>query len=93
MIPTQGRIVEYTLTDDDCARISQARSTDRNSARGNSVSAGDTYPLVITRVWGQTEGSAVNGQVLLDGDDTLWVTSVTQGPDARQWRPFARVEG
>jgi len=48
---------------------------------------------VITRVWGQTEGSAVNGQVLLDGDDTLWVTSVTQGPDARQWRPFARVEG
>lgn len=49
---------------------------------GNSVSVGDVYPLVITRTWGTTETSSVNGQVLLDGNDTLWVTSVSQSiPD------------
>ena len=46
--------------------------------QGNPVSPGDIYPLLITSVWGDTEGSAVNGQVLLDGNDSLWVTSVCQ---------------
>ena len=92
MIPTPGRIVEYTLTEQDVARINEQRGTEGNSSRGNSVSTGDTYPLVITRVWGSAEGSAVNGQVLLDGNDTLWVTSVSQGEGERQFRPFARVE-
>lgn len=102
MIPTPGRIVEYTLTDLDAASINKRRNDAAKSgiAReesgavvhfGNSVSEGDTYPLVITRVWGNTEGSAVNGQVLLDGNDTLWVTSATEGDGERHWRPFPRV--
>ena len=64
---------------------------------GNDALAGEVYPLVITRVWeagyGQpvTEDTLVNGQVLLDGNDTLWVTSVRQGEGDGTWREFPRV--
>lgn len=104
MIPTPGRIVEYTLTEQDADQINRRRkdaqaniaagtvgNTGFSLHVGNSVSAGDTYPLVITRVWGSTEGSAVNGQVLLDGNDTLWVTSRTEGEGEFHWRPFQCV--
>lgn len=93
MIPTPGRIVEYTLTEFDCQSITASRKTEGNSASGNFVTPGDTYPMVIVRCWGgQTEGAAVNGQVLLDGTDTFWATSRTGGDGPGQWRPYQRVE-
>ena len=46
---------------------------------GNSVAEGDTFPMLITRVWGPTATSAVNGQVFLDGNDVFWATSRTVG--------------
>lgn len=54
---------------------------------GNTVDEGDVYPLVITRVCGNEPSSAVNGQVLLDGNDTYWATSVSVGEGTRhfQW--------
>lgn len=91
MKPTPGRIVEYTLTEQDAARINQLRQQSPSTHFGNQVSAGETYPLMITRTWGSTETSAVNGQVLLDGNDNLWVTSVTQGEGERKFREYARV--
>lgn len=106
MIPSLGRIVEYTLSEQDVQAI-EARRQDARAAldwhrehktgavvhTGNPTTVGDTYPLVITRVWGDTAESSVNGQVLLDGNDTLWVTSVQQGDGERHWRAFPRVEG
>lgn len=63
--------------------------------KGNGVKAGDIFPLVITKVWdgGQpaTESTFVNGQVLLDGNDCLWATSVKQGDDLGQWFEPPRV--
>jgi hypothetical protein len=50
---------------------------------GNDVHEGETYPLVIVRVWPHEFGAgvhAVNGQVLLDGNDTYWVTSASESP-------------
>lgn len=100
MIPSPGRLVEYTLSEQDVEHINRRRKDARESVQsntgfllhvGNSVSVGDTYPLIITRVWGNTEGSSVNGQVLLDGNDTLWVTSVSEGEGERHFRPFPRV--
>lgn len=95
MNPTIGRIVHYRLGDQDAAQINKQRadaydhlSEHRTNSNGvvlhigNSVQPGDVYPLVITRTWG---GSSVNGQVLLDGSDTLWVTSVTEGEGTRNW--------
>jgi hypothetical protein len=98
MIPSIGRIVHYTLTEQDAEQINRRRADAQAQIGwhrehktgavvhiGNSVAEGDVYPLLITRTWGDQEDSAVNGQVFLDGSDTLWVTSVTQGTGARQW--------
>jgi len=48
---------------------------------GNTSSAGDTLPLLVVRVWPNEFGegkSGVNGQVFLDGNDTFWVTSISE---------------
>jgi hypothetical protein len=94
--PSIGRIVHYTLSEHDANAINKRRSD--ASAKlaggqetgfvvhaGNGVHAGEVYPLVITRIWGSTPGSAVNGQVVLDGNDSLWVTSVAEGEGPRSW--------
>lgn len=50
---------------------------------GNPAQAGDVLPAVITHDYG---GSA-NLHILLDGNDTLWVTSRAQGDQPGQWQP------
>jgi len=85
-IPTIGRIVNYVLTDGDATAINQRRTDAQDSLAmhrkyrtgaiihiGNAAREGDIYPMLITRVW---DDSLVNGQVFLDGNDTIWVTSV-----------------
>ena len=54
---------------------------------GNAAHEGDTFPMLITKVWGDTPTSAVNGQAFLDGNDVLWVTSasVGEGPRMFSW--------
>ena len=97
-IPTIGRIVHYTLSEQDAEQINKRRAdslahlpehrANSNGVQihgGNGVVAGDVYPLIITRVWGTTPDCAVNGQVLLDGTDSLWVTSVVAGEGARRF--------
>jgi len=42
-------------------------------------------------VWEGSPPIHVNGQVLLDGNDLYWATSVANGPGARQWRWPERV--
>lgn len=105
MIPSIGRIVYYRLTESDARRVAKRRADGRGAAgiaaensgaivhHGNPVSEGDVYPLVITRVFDDepTERSVVNGQVLLDGNDTLWVTSRSQGDGLGNWSAPPRV--
>jgi hypothetical protein len=102
MIPSVGRIVHYTLNENDADQINKRRADavgsgvakDESGAIvhvGNKVQAGDVYPLVITRTWGDKEGSAVNGQVLLDGNDTFWATSRTEGEGQGVWSVPPRV--
>lgn len=71
--PVIGWIVAYILSANDVDTI-----TGRPSRRGNRVATGQTYPMIIVRVW---DNGSVNGQVYLDGDDTYWATSVTVGDD------------
>ena len=91
MIPSVGRIVHYVLTEQDATAINRRRSHANahlvehieasNGVQvhvGNAVKAGEVYPMIITRVWGSTEESAVNGQLFLDGNDLYWLTSVAQ---------------
>ena len=92
IIPTIGRIVNYVLTEGDAMAINQRRTDAQDSLEmhrryktgavvhvGNKAREGDVYPMMITRVWGGTPGSQVNGQVFLDGNDVIWVTSVGVG--------------
>jgi hypothetical protein len=98
-IPTIGRIVHYKLSAYEARAINQRRmdcELERQiSARyanpicciGNDAHEGDVFPMMIVRVWGDTPGSAVNGQVFLDGNDVFWVTSVSVGvgPNTFAW--------
>lgn len=102
-VPTVGRTVLYRLTEEQAQFINRRRAAellgkhewqeDARKTIGNPVSAGDVFPLVICRTWGDQPTSAFNGQVLLDGSDTLWVTSVsietTHRDGAAYWPPRA----
>lgn len=98
-VPAVGDVVLYTLTDLDAQRINGRRAdatrnvtaaTDGSQIyTGNRANAAEVYPMMITRVWGTTPQSAVNGQVLLDGNDVLWATSISAGDGEGHfaWRP------
>ena len=94
MKPTVGRIIHYTITTDEAEQINRRRADAAISAgtatgfvlhTGNRAEAGQVFPLLITRVWGDQPESAVNGQLFLDGNDTLWVTSATVGEGERHY--------
>lgn len=106
MIPTIGRIVIYTLTDEDAQQINRRRTTGASIAArieegewprgaqahiGNKVEQGMQFPMIIVRTWGNTAESAVQGQVLLDGNDTFWATSRVVGEAAGNWMWPART--
>lgn len=78
--PTVGRIVQYALTEQDIERIQN--DADPRTQYGNIPHAGDILPLLVVRVW---DGRLVNGQVFLDGNGRLWVTSRAEGTDAGNW--------
>ena len=88
MIPSLGRIVHYTLSQYDADTINQRRGAG-SAFQGNVVKEGDVFPLIITRVWGSSEDSAFNGQLMLDGNDTRWITSTSigEGPTKCIWPP------
>lgn len=95
--PTLGRIVRYTLSEQDAAEINRRRTTGREiqnmltSGRwpegaqahvGNSVSKGTVVPAIIVAVWGAV---CVNLHCVLDGTDSFWATSRNEGALDGQW--------
>lgn len=61
---------------------------------GNPVAEGEVVAMIITQVWPNEYGpdhDGVNGQAFLDGNDSLWVTSVPEGegPGTWSWPPRA----
>ena len=89
MIPTVGRIVLYTLTEDDAEHINRRRMIGAQAHIGNDVAGGYEFPMIIVQPWGADPTSAVNGQVFLDGNDTFWATSrwAGEGPGTWRWPP------
>lgn len=62
---------------------------------GNVQAGNQTLPLLIVAVWPDEYGHGipgVNGQVFLDGCDTLWVTSAKEGTLPGEWQWPPRVE-
>jgi hypothetical protein len=87
--PSIGRIVHYRISEGDRRAIISSRQ--QTNITGNVPGIGEQYPAVVVRTWGSTPESSVNLQVLLDGPDTHWATSVTEGDGERQysWPPRA----
>lgn len=70
-----GQIVLFTITENYAKAINDQRSKAGYATKtGNQARAGDVYPLIVTRLWPGYDH--VNGQLLLDGNDTYWLTSV-----------------
>ena len=99
MIPTIGRIVHYRLSSQDAQEIRRRRDDflkyrqsktgglheGYQAHAGNSVNAGEVFPMIIVRTWGDDERAAVSGQVFLDGSDVFWATSRHEGGAPGQW--------
>jgi hypothetical protein len=61
----------YKLTAEDVAKVNEERGY--RTASVNEAVEGDEYPMVVVR---HNDDGSVNGQVFLDGPDTLWVPNV-----------------
>lgn len=95
--PSIGRIVHYALSAADVEAVTRRRDDYRNVGPewpagaqahvGNQPSAGVLVPMIITAVFPNEypDGPGVNGQALLDGNDSLWVTSAREGSSHGQW--------
>ncbi|MCW1885523.1 DUF2829 domain-containing protein [Luteolibacter flavescens] len=75
--PSIGRIVLFVLAAAQVSAINHEREQSGGVLSGNTVKEGDVFPMIVVRAWGDSPESAVNGKLLLDGTDTLWLTSVT----------------
>jgi len=85
--PTPCSTVSYRLSEDDVAEIIRERSADSRK-RGNTPTVGEALPLVISKIFPDEYGPGipgVNGQVLLDGNHALWVTSRRDGTEPGTW--------
>lgn len=105
MQPTIGRIVYYKLTAEDAQAINKRYSDAGNYRKtnstengeqfhvGNHFSEGEIVPVIIVRVWPNEFGDkpGINGQALLDGNDSYWVTSKAEGEEKGQWSWPPRV--
>lgn len=100
MKPTLGRIVLYRLTEVNVSRVNGRRTSSESIANrmvdgkwpkgaqahiGSLVSLGEEFPLIITRVHADRGTPIVSGQVLLDGNDTLWVREIPYGDGSGEW--------
>lgn len=85
MILSIGRIVLYCLTEKDAESINKRREDSELSNiaiqdsgyivhTGSKVKSATYYPMIITKI--DPVHKSINGQVILDGNDTLWVTNV-----------------
>lgn len=83
--PTIGRIVHYTLSDDDAGQINSRRAANAGGPQiGNPVAPRNVFPAMVVRCW---SAGQVNLQVFLDGGDVFWATSRGQNYDSNTPTP------
>lgn len=78
-----GLTVLYRLSKADVDLIAIRRRESEGQKQGNPAHEGERVPMIVTATW--SAGDNVNGQVILDGDDSLWVTSVNRGDQPGEW--------
>ena len=99
MKPSIGRIVHYILTEKDAREVNRRRVAVTNDERwppgaqahvGNPVHAGEHVPMIVCFIF--VDDDLVNGQVFLDGSDSLWQSSVEEGTGLGTWHWPERIE-
>lgn len=75
MVPTIGRVVIYNTTEAEQQKMCDMQN----------CNVQQKLPAVVVAVWGDTEESAINLNVQLDGEGSLWVTSALKGDEPGQW--------
>lgn len=104
MLPKPRILVDYRLTADDATAINKHRSdallaTASNMFDGTqvhigqAVKAGEDHAMLITRVVEAKDGGKVNGQVILDGNDSLFVAGAVEGTTNGRWRAGPMTPG
>jgi hypothetical protein len=92
MLPSVGRIVHYQLTESDAEAINRRRAdfaasppanTGFQAHVGNRAEEGQVLPAMVVRTFGGD--AAINLQVQLDGTDTYWATSRSEGDRPGGW--------
>ena len=91
--PKIGEILLYTLTSQDVARINDLSSTTDRRFLANPHYSGQVLPFIACNLWpGEYPGNAepfcqvgVNGQLVLDGGFSLWITSIRHGEGQGAW--------
>lgn len=97
-----GRIVHYALMAADVDAINRRRVAGAGhqfawpmgaqAHSGNEALVGEHVPMIVCVVWPNERGlTGVNGQVILDGNDSLWVMNVKEGTEAGTWHWPERV--
>jgi hypothetical protein len=86
MNPTPGQRVMYMLNENDAAAIRNQRIAANGGTIGNHAEAGQTYPATVVRTF--FGGTSANLQVQLDGPDTYWATSRSEGEGDGHWVPL-----
>jgi hypothetical protein len=84
--PSVGAHVLYKLCASDIGQIDLHRAQiahQHNGYVGNAPSIGQVFPAFVVADW--SGGTYLNLHVMLDGYDTLWVTSRQQGDGEGQW--------
>ena len=84
-LPTQGRTVLYKLTAQDARTIEVTRGLNIAWSRGSPVEEGEVVPMTVTAVIAASQDldrPIVNGQALLDGNDSLWVVEAAEHLDS-----------
>ena len=66
------------MSAENSAQINRRRTI--NEAKEDQI-----LPMVIVGIWSD---NCVSGQVFLDGNDSLWVTSAQQGNEPGNWNYF-----
>lgn len=89
--PTLGRIVHYMLAQADADDINRRRTHRGGPVLGQAhfgdeAAEGDVLPMLVVAVHDDDKPiPACNGQVFLNGNDTLWVKYVVEGDIPGRW--------
>ena len=78
VLPKLGAVVIYRVPQKVADEVNGLRTTAAHRHAGNKVHVGDELPLIVTKV----HEKSFNGQLLLDGNDTIWITGTHYGEEA-----------